>query len=204
MLPYSALIPLRLSISKGLLWSSPQQLCQVSILQPCFHFYFVILLKHLWAMHQRYLSIFIITEPICHDSLARCTLFAKRMNREWNHFFAKTERIRCYTLFVIHRQFLREHIRHWEHLCVCCRDHYLGTNPANSIWRKTCSRNMVNTYYSKRASVKELYNRCVSGREEREREREPAGWKGENVFNTFHVRLYLFPFSSIITLMDSN
>ncbi len=29
-----------------------------------------------------------------------------------------------------------------------CGDHYLDANPANGVWRKTCSRNMANTYYT--------------------------------------------------------
>ncbi len=112
----------------------------------------------------------------------RYTLFANTANREWNHFFAeqnivrenranvllytvrcspnkiffaKTGQMSCYTLFVVHRQFLHEHIRHWEFLFfhekllyVPRRDCYLKANLANSLWRKTCSQNMVRTYYT--------------------------------------------------------
>ncbi len=57
--------------------------------------------------------------------------------------------------FVVRRQFLRECIHHWEFLffdekllCVRRRDGYLDANPANSVQRKTCLQNMVNTYYT--------------------------------------------------------
>ncbi len=52
----------------------------------------------------------------------------------WNKIlFAKRRQTCCYTLFLVRCQFSHEHIRHWEHLCVCRRDRYPDANTANIV-----------------------------------------------------------------------
>ncbi len=62
----------------------------------------------------------------------------------------KTRRMCCCTLFVVRRQFSCSKLFFFYEkiLCVRRRDRYPDANPAYSVRRKTCSRNMANSFYT--------------------------------------------------------
>ncbi len=63
---------------------------------------------------------------------------------------AKARRTCCCTLFVVRCQFSRGRRFFFDKKihCVPRRDRYPNANPAYSVQRKTCSRNMANTFYT--------------------------------------------------------